>query len=548
MSLIYSNPNDYKTQVNTFITRMKSKNDYMEELSKQPATKSKKTPGDKLFDTDILKTNKNRMDLSHYTEILASSLLSEQEKKFYLLQQFMLKMADADYQEVSDIKKIFSKNAKHINELLSQKRDGKDNKLIFLVPNYEMQKSNFWLSLFFIELTRSILSPDYFINKTEQISTDTNSSDFTNEYNYIVVITDDISYSGEQISRNTFESTKIYHKYTLFFNLVGYSEVALARITYRKTQTNSTCNLVFARGAKYPLNKLSAKFTSNDLSNTNNVLYQKSLEDFKSINPKRGTRMLSSLLLNDVFYFRSDLKFISNLFNYYDYWETPRKSKDNNGSIQYLSIKYPDSFSTIENMCKFYKLQNVAILRIDRLIHYLILPGQTDEEKLDWLANKIIEKKLYEDNKVDIIIDSNLVNKFIEYSQDSQPNSDWPIHLNSFDKKFISIFKFGSGRVSQEFNDIVKIFNHQFSDTYYNNQLLNKFVNLNNKISKFNKKHMLEFVMPKSHYLLKNSSKYTIKNCGSVKGDIFYGEPYQSVTMYCNKNCELNFYREISWI
>jgi len=332
MSLNYSNPNDYKTQVNTFITRMKLKNDYTS--SKQPATKSTKTPGDKLFDPDILKTNKNRMDLSHYTEILASGLLSEQERRFYLLQKFMLEMADTDYQEVSDIKKIFSENAKHINELLLQKRDDKVNKLIFLVPNYEMQKSNFWLSLFFIELTRSILSPDYFINHTDQISTNTNSSHFTDDCNYIVVITDDISYSGEQISKNTFQTTKINDKYTLFFNLVGYSEVALARITNRKNETYSTCNLVFARGAKYPLNKLSAKFTSNNPSNTNNVLYQKSLKDFNSINLKPGTRMLSSLLLNDVFYFGIDLKFTSNLFNYYDYWETPLKTQDNNGSIQ----------------------------------------------------------------------------------------------------------------------------------------------------------------------------------------------------------------------
>jgi len=389
------------------------------------------------------------------------------------------------------------------------------------------------------------LSPDYFINHTDQISTNTNSSHFTDDCNYIVVITDDISYSGEQISRNTFESTRIYDKYTLFFNLVGYSEVALARITNRKNETHSKCDLVFARGAKHPLNKLSAKFKLNVQTNTNNVLYQKSLEDFKSTNLKPGTRMLSSLLLNDVFYFSRDLKFTSNLFNYYDYWETPHKTQDNNGSIQYLSIKYPDSYSTIENMCKFYRLQNVAILRIDRLIHYLNLPSQTDEGKLDWLADKIIEKNLYEDNMDNIIIKSKLVNKFIEYSQGLQTNSDWPIHLNSFDKKFISIFKIGSG--SKEFNDIVKIFNHQFSDTYYNNQLLNKFVNLNNKISKFNKKHMLEFVMPKSQYLLKNSSKYTIRNCGSVIGSSNYGEPYQSVQMYCNKNCELNFYQKISW-
>jgi hypothetical protein len=540
MALNYTNPNDYINQVNSLIARIKTKNDYMESSLTQPATKSKKTPGDKLFDPNILKANKNRMDLSHYTEILASGLLSEQERRFYLLQKFLLKMADADYQQVSDITSLFSINAHHISELLLQKRNGKDNKLIFLVPNDKLDKSNFWLSLFFIELTRGILLPDYFINHTDQISTTTNSSYFPDNFNYIVVITDDISYSGEQISRNTFQTTRIYNKYTLFFNLVGYSEVALDRINSEKSMANSTCNLVFARGAKHPLNKLSAKFKLNVQTNTNNVLYQKSLVDFTSPAKKIGTRMLSSLLLNDVFYLEK-YRIVSKLFNYYQYWETPLKTQNNNGSIQYLAIKYPDAYSTIENMCKFYRLKHVAILRIDRLIHYLNLPGQTDEEKLDWLANKIIEKNLYEDTINNILINLELVNKFIEKSQGINLSPNWPIQLNSFDKKFISIFTSGGN----DLNDILKIFNNNFSNKNYNNQMLNKFVNLNNKISKFNKKHLLEFVMPKSEYLLKNSSKYTIRNCSEKKHPI---EPYdKSHTSYCNTTCSLNFYRKISW-
>ncbi len=550
MALYYTNPVDYSILVNNYITGMKSKNDYLKSI--QPATKSKKTPGDKLFDPEILKAHKYRLDLSHYTKILESSLLSEQERKFYLLQKFMLEMADADYQQVSDITTLFTINAQHIAELLAHKKDGKENKLIFLVPNSEKSKSNFWLSLFFIELTRGILTPNYCINDTIQIDKKSiyDSTFFQDSYNYIVVITDDISYSGEQLSKNTFlrNNPKILSKHTLFFNLVGYSEIALDRITRAKGR--SECNLVFARGAKHPLNKLSAKFEFNAATNTNNVLYQKSLIDFTSPAQKIGTRMLSTLLLNDVFYISksssyssSNIEFKSKLFNYYQFWETPRKTENNNGSIQYLPIKYPDEYSTVENMCKFYRLQNVAILRFDRLIHYVNLPGQTDEEKLDWIANKIIEKNLYDDTITNIQIKYALIEKFIEKSQGINTSPDWPIQLNSFDNKFISIFTSGgvlSG--TNELDNILQKFNHNYNDKSFNNQLLNKFVNLNNKISKFNKKHMLEFVMPKSQYLLKHSSKYLIKNCGSN-----VNEPYDKTVPYCNVNCSLNFYRYISW-
>ncbi len=555
MALNFINPTDYKTTISSFIERMKRKNDYLKEWAAQPATKSPKTPGEKIFHPDIFKGDENKMDLSHYTKILSSNLLSEQERKFYLLQKFMLELADADYKQVSDINTLFTLNAGHIKELLLKKKNGKANKLIFLVPNIGLDKSNFWLSLFFIELTKSILSPDYYINDTSLLNSSLSGpSYFSSEFNYIVVITDDISYSGSQISGNTFGGRTIDNKFTLFFNLVGYSDVALARINKEKTNSGSTCKLEFARGAKFPLNKLSAKF--KDLAAVqNNVLYQKSLLDFVSPAPKVGTRMLSSLLLNDVFYLEKsfgygshNINFVSNLFNYYQYWESATKDKDNNGSIQYLPIKYPDSYSTIENMCKFYRLQNVAILRIDRLIHYLNLPGRTDEEKLDFISQLIIDKNLYFDKQGhSITISFELIHKFIEKSQGINVSPNWPILLNSFDNKFINIFTIGGilGPSNNMLNNMVTTFNKTFNNNNYNNQILHKFVNLNNKISKFNKKHMLEFVMPKSEYLLKHSSKYTIKNCGDK---VYRYEPYDTTKYYyCNLTCSLNFYKKIKW-
>lgn len=552
MALNFTNPINYKTTISSFIEKIKTKNDYLKEWAAQPATKSSKTPGEKIFHPDIFKSDENKMDLSHFTKILSNNLLSEQERKFYLLQKFMLELADADYKQVSDINTLFTLNAAHINELLLKTKHGKPNKLIFLVPNTDLDKSNFWLSLFFIELTKHILTPDYYINDTILLKPSAyGPSYFSDAFNYIVVITDDISYSGSQISGSTFGGSRtIDNKFTIFFNLVGYSDIALARINKEKTNSGSTCKIEFGRGAKFPLNKLSAKFS--DLSAVqNNVLYQKSLRDFTSPAPKVGIRMLSSLLLNDVFYIDKNfsygsynINFVSNLFNYYQYWETATKIKDNNGSIQYLSIKYPDAFSTIENMCKFYRLQNVAILRIDRLIHYLNLPGQTDEQKLDFIAQLIINKNLYyDDYGRSITISFELIRKFIEKSQGINSSPNWPIILNSFDDKFINTFTIGGILGSSNMlNSMVATFNKTFNNNNYNNQILNKFVNLNNKISKFNKKHMLEFVMPKSEYLLKHSSKYTIKNCGNN-----YVEPYDKSIPYCNTNCLLNFYKKIKW-
>jgi len=551
MALNFKNPIDYKSAINTFITRMKAKNDYLKQdnhpVNKGP-TKSEKTPGDKLFDPAIFKTTKNRLNLSHFTEILKSTNLTEQERKFYLLQNFMLKIADEDYQYVSDISTLFTVNAKHIEKLMNIKKNGKENKLIFLVPNNGLNKSNFWLSLFFIELTKTFLNPEGYVDYTGRLDRTINSAQlntwFDSRYNYIVVITDDISYSGSQLSISTYGGSVIDSRFTVFLNLVGYSDVAENRLKTERAKTGTTSDLIFGEGAKSPLFKLSSKFNKPV---KNNVLYKKSLEDFTTPNPNIGVRMLSSLLLNDVFYMSSlgsinSIKFVSNIFDYYQHYENSIANKDNNGSIQYLAIKYPDSFSTVENMCKFKRLQNVAIVRLDKLINYLNLPGKTDVEKLDYLSEKILEKNLLEDNTRNVAISSKLINLFINNS-----DPDFPVLANSFDKKFVDIFTKNKKNAS-DINDLnshlINTFNKSTDDNNFNNLVLNKFVNLNNKISKFNKKHMFEFVMPKSSYQNRQTAKYTIKNCNSSKD---FTPHKLTISSYCNINCDFNFYKKINW-
>jgi len=549
MALSFKNPIDYKSTINAFISQMKSRNDYLaSSTSKENAVtskKSEKTPGDKLFDPSIFKTAKNSLNLSHFTEILTSTNLSEQEKKFYKLQKFLLELANRDYQYVSDISTLFMKNAKHIEELMSIKKNGKDNKLIFLVPNSGLNKSNFWLSLFFIELTKNFLNPECYIDYTGRLSV--NSAELNNlfdsQYNYLVVITDDISYSGSQLSISTYGVPKIDSRFTIFLNLVGYSDVAEKRLINDKSNTGTTSDLVFGNGAKNPLFKLSAKFYS---SVENNVLYEKSKIDFGTTSHKVGVRMLSSLLLNDVFYMStlgsSTIKFVSNIFDYYQHYEHLNSTQDNNGSIQYLAIKYPDSFSTVENMCKFKRLQNVAIVRLDRLINYLNLPGKTDLKKLDYLSEQILIKKLLNDNSRNVTISLKLLTLFIDKS-----DPDFPIVTDSFDKKFVDLFTKNiknKSYINDLNSQLLNTFNKNTDDNNFNNLVLNKFVNLNNKISKFNKKHMLEFVMPKSSYQNKQTAKHTIKNCNSSKK---FSPHDITILPYCNTSCDFNFYKKIQW-
>jgi hypothetical protein len=547
--IIYDTPINYSNKIYALMTKMQGKNNYLESSKTQPTIPSNKTPGYKIFDPSVFKADKNQLDLSIFNQVFANNLLSEQEKKFYLLQKFLLELANNDYNQVSNITERYTINAQHIVDLMKIKKSNKENKLVYLIPNNALGKSNFWLSLFFIQLTQTILKPDYMIDHVKRLSDINNEIKInfpdSDNYNYIVVISDDISYSGSQLSESTFiQAPFISKNVTVFLNLVGYSEVAKARIEKEKFVNNRICSLEFGRGCKYPLNKLSAKF--NEKNNTNNVLYQKSLIDFPMLHAETNVRMMSSLILNDVFYLikKGDkLLLKSNLFNYYKFYESHKKKENNNGSIQYLSIKYPDFYSTIENMCKFTRLQNVAIFRIDKLIHYLNLPNMTALDKIDWLANKIIEKNLWTDIYLgeDIVIDFDLIDKFICSS-----DPDLPIIPNSFDHKLIKLFtKTNKNKETNSLtNELTNTFTKKFDDRQYNNLILSKFVNLNNKISKFNKKHLLEFVMPKSLYQTAQTSKYIIKNCIKEKDII---EPHIDSGYYCNNFCSLNFYKKINW-
>lgn len=548
MVFIYINPTQFKTETMALINMMKQKKNYLKQNNNQPSAKDNKTPGDILFTDNVYKSDKYKLDLSHYRIVLQNNLLSEQEKKFYMLEKFLLETADEEYEKVSNVGVQFNANCDNLLELKANKISGKDNKIVYVVPPNYKAKSNFWTTLFFIELTKNKITPDYVVDSINRLSRLLIATTFPDHalYNYIVVISDDISYSGSQLSEDTFNSI-IAPNVKLFFNLIGYSEVALNTINKRKIDSGNTCEIIFGRGAKYPLNKLSAKF-DDKASVKNNILYLKYEQDFGGINPKINIKMMSSLLLNDALYMSKlhmahNIFFVSKIFNKYIHYESKtRSSNRNNGSVQYLPFKYPDAYSTVENMCKFSRLQNVALIRVDRLIHYLDLPGQSDNDKLDRLSEGIIKENLWDDSGDNVYINSIIIQYFI---QNIRPPNFPPILPNSLDKKFINIFKLkpGKGYLNDINENILNNFNGTHNDESYNNTILNYFVNLNNKISKFNKKHLIEYVMPKSLHQTKLTSKYNIKNCSGKDFNAYD----MSSNSFCNVSCNLNFYKKINW-
>ena len=132
-----------------------------------------------------------------------------------------------------------------------------------------------------------------------------------------------------------------------------------------------------------------------------------------------------------------------------------------------------------------------------------------------------------------------LIDLFINNS-----DPDFPVLPNSFDKSFVDTFTKTSNLddTNPLSENIIGNFNKHTSDSNFNNSILNKFVSLNNKISKFNKKHMIEYVMPKSTMQFQQTSKFIIKNCRQNKS-----QPYMDEQFYCNLNCSLNFYKRIDW-
>ena len=126
--IIYDTPINYSNKIYALMTKMQGKNNYLESSKTQPTIPSNKTPGYKIFDPSVFKADKNQLDLSIFNQVFANNLLSEQEKKFYLLQKFLLELANNDYNQVSNITERYTINAQHIVDLMKIKKSNKENK------------------------------------------------------------------------------------------------------------------------------------------------------------------------------------------------------------------------------------------------------------------------------------------------------------------------------------------------------------------------------------------------------------------------------------
>lgn len=555
MALNYINPIDFKTKIDEFITFIENKSDYTLSSNDQPVEENIKALGKNVFDISIINDHKYKIDLNYINQILQSKL-SQQEKAHYKLFKFILEKANEEYISSNQIIDIFTKNCEHIKKLLKMTdKFGKTKKLVLFVPINSTRKSNFWFTLFFKKfLEEKNIVFDYMIDNLERVSSLQIHNEFTNheKEHYLVVICDDISYSGQQLTDNI-----IYNKVTsptylssqvnLFLNLLGYSDNAKKRIE-DGGKMRSANTLFFGEGSKYPLIKISAKFNENQV---NNILYLKVIEDTVSENNEdknSGTLALVGLLLNDVFCVKNILNticFRSQICNLIKYYETISKEiKDRNGSLQYLPFKYPDSLSTIDNMCRLSRLQNEVIFRVDRLINYINYDdlNLSEVDKLYIFAKKLIDSNKIIDKCINVpaqecqlYFDNNILDLF-NFSLQPANQLFQLDQNNQIDPKLLNMIHDST---------LITKFDEKINNKTYNNMLFYKFINLNNKISKFNKKHLLEFIGPLSNYTKTITTKYTIKDCNLM--------PNQKTNLksfnFCNLSCiESSFYKKINWV
>ena len=535
----YVNPTQFKLEIDRFINFMESKKNYNKSSTNQPSAPDPITSGKDLFNINIINGNKYKIDLTYINQILQSKL-SEQEKAHYKLLKFILEESNNEYINADQIIDIYEKNYEHIVRLLKiPAPSGKTKKLVLYVPTRQKDKSNFWISLFFKKfLEKKGVIIDYMIDTMNRVS----STDIQNEFlnhdsqHYLVVICDDVSYSGQQLTLTTYEHLTFSPlKVNLFFNLLGYSDNAKKRLENAEKKS-SVGTLIFGAGSKYPLLKISAKFNKDQ---TNNVLYLKAIKDNRVVATNPGTMAFVGLLLNDTFFVKNistygnPVCFSSQIYNLTEYYET-KNIHDRNGSIQYLPFKYPDSLSTINNMCRLFRLENKIIFRVDRLIHYINRPDLSELEKLNFFADKLIKKNLVIDDSSKVYLNGNILNLFDFPSQSKNPDKIFPLDQNNqIDQK-----------LSNTINNLMTQFDDGKNNETYNNMLFYKFINLNNKISKFNKKHLIELIPPLSNYTKTLTTKYIIKNCNTDPSNKTNSNSFN----FCNKSCiKLSFYKNINW-
>lgn len=523
------------------ITMMKGKNDFTQPLAFQPVEKSTKTSGDLLFDSTIFEADKNQIDNSYLDVLISKS--NSQTKKAYELQKFILDEAKNTYIDNNKIKEIFNSNCDdiiHIKTILESTYPDKIIKIVLLILK-TMSKSNFWISLWVYELLKEHgITVDFIVEDICEVKPNVTGdfSNFANEH-YLIIISDDISYSGSQIEHHSITNIPMDPNHlTLFLNLIGYSENAKKKIESRIKQNFSSqilTNCYFGSKSIFPLPKLSSKFKDNE---PNNVIKKKA--DVCGF-----SQSLSALIYSDAWIIGTDNNIIPYSFYLFRDWESNNMSSSRNGSLQYLPFKYPDWLSTVDKMCKTNKMQNLVIFRFDRLItHYNIVPIYYSDDipinedgTIPLESQDVIDK--FDDFSLSALDNGIIQIKTKTYDDELQLNFDDLFHsqlLNIPQSVIIEIQK--AKMITQKLKS-----NGKSNPDYSHNMILNRFTRLNNKINKFNKKHLIEIVPSVGEFFVHKTTKFNIRNCGTDRID----KINSNESNICSKNCKLSFYKQINW-
>ncbi len=526
-----NNPVLFFAAIRILIERMKNKEDYTKPTTN--TVPSSVNPGRILFTPQVIKIEDSKINLQVVDKLLSNPYLIQSELMYFRFYRELLNTASLSYNNISDVERIYTQNILHLKQEIERLKGlGNIVKLAILIPISSYTKSNFWCTLYFINLCSSngidinygINSVNNFINSLLPYQP---SPDFykpqANE-KIIIIVCDDVSYSGQQLSGYIHSNNSVNNnKYVLFLSLLGYSENAHARIT---KSVNRKFPVIFGNGAITPLAKISIRF--NDPPQMNDLLYKQAADN----GMYNG---LCSLIMHDMFYINekdNNLILKSTLLQnlkYVDY----NSGADSNGSLQYLPFKYPDSLSTVDNMCLLNRQENIIIFRISRIINFMD-DKISDPEKINKLACIMLKKfnliSLAQKMHINLVTNYNRVTGSVNIFKDTLSSNNINI-----DNSLIS-----------EYIPKLRAIINETNTKYYNNLQLFKFIKANNKIHKFNKKHLIELIGPKNNYQKFNNHQFLIRNCTNNIDEKLIA--LQSYHMFCNQNCTGNtFYKKINW-
>ena len=295
---------------------------------------------------------------------------------------------------------IYNKNALEIKELVEKT----DKIPVYIFSDFNSLKSNFYLNLYFINLckTKYDLKFNYIYMNTSDVIDNGEipiKIDELIDKNILLIYTDDITYSGKQLSEiviNLQASVRIPNLY-IYINVLGYTIIAKNKII-SSCQEILPNNIIFSRNAYH-----------KEIRSINDLLMQWSIENKQSLN--------NYLINNDAFIIQKDTTskkyIIKSLFNelfdntYFD----DETITDKTTPLIYPFFKYPDNVSFSKNICYLLKIEgyyiNSELLKSND--NYDIVIKKDDYLKIDYY--NLIPKNDY----IDKIFDGSLKDdKFIK--------------------------------------------------------------------------------------------------------------------------------------